>query len=60
MSKKQRTPKRWLKHIANPHETPWLDWIEDGFKIYEGRVYQGDWREMKVGDIIDFYIGERD
>jgi ASC-1-like (ASCH) protein len=43
------------KHIANPITTPWLDWIISGRKTFEGRVNQGDWTHMKIGDEIYFY-----
>jgi len=38
------------KHIANPPETPWLDWIISGDKIYEGRLNRGYWAQLEVGD----------
>lgn len=44
----------WHKNISNPVDTPWLDWIENGIKIYEGRLNKGDWSNMKIGDVIVF------
>jgi ASC-1-like (ASCH) protein len=32
-----------------------LTWIKDGIKTYEGRVYRGDWKLVKPGDIIKFH-----
>lgn len=51
--------KTWYKNIENPGDTPWLDWIESGIKKYEGRIYRGDWVEMKVGDTIVFTCGDK-
>uniref|UniRef100_A0A6C0CA47 ASCH domain-containing protein n=1 Tax=viral metagenome TaxID=1070528 RepID=A0A6C0CA47_9ZZZZ len=49
----------WKKHISNPTQTPWLDWIVSGQKTFEGRVYQGDWAAMKIGDTIHFHANNR-
>jgi ASC-1-like (ASCH) protein len=38
--------------IQNSKETPWLDWIEQGIKIYEGRVNRGKYKNFKNGDIM--------
>lgn len=43
------------KSIQNPKVTPWLDWIEQGIKTYEGRLNKGDWINIKANDIIIFY-----
>jgi ASC-1-like (ASCH) protein len=40
----------WVKDC--PHYTKY---IADGSKKYEGRLYKGSWKEMKVGDVIEFY-----
>lgn len=50
----------WHKQISNPSDTPWLDWIEEGIKVYEGRLNKGDWSNMKVGDTIIFTTTEWD
>lgn len=42
----------WYKHISNPTATPWLTWIINGSKKFEGRLYKEDWAQMKVGDQI--------
>ena len=39
------------KHLSQP----WFDLIKNGTKEYEGRIYDGDWSQMKVGDKITFY-----
>lgn len=51
--------KTWNKHISNPEENPWMDWIASGLKKYEGRIYRDDWSNMKNGDIILFYNGNK-
>jgi ASC-1-like (ASCH) protein len=43
------------KSIDNSPNTPWLDLIEQGIKKFEGRVNVGDWKKMKIGDIIIFF-----
>ena len=47
------------KHISNPPEWTWRDWIENGVKTYEGRVFMKDWKNIKVGDRIRFYNENR-
>ena len=47
----------WIKKIGNSVDTPWLDWIVSGKKKYEGRVYQDDWKLIKIGDMITFDCG---
>ena len=42
----------YYRSIQNPPESPWLDWIESGKKIYEGRLNRRFWRKIKPGDII--------
>jgi len=39
--------------IQNSPET-WLDWIEEGVKRYEGRIYRGRFAKMISGDKITF------
>ena len=43
-------------NIQNPPESPWLTWIKEGTKEYEGRVPRENtkWTKMKIGDIIIF------
>lgn len=41
--------------IQNPPETPWLDWIEQGIKKYEGRLNKGIFKTMKVGDTVIWF-----
>lgn len=48
-----------VKHISNPEDTPWLDWIESGKKTYEGRLNKDFWRSVCVGDKIFFYSQEK-
>jgi len=43
------------KHICNNPPFPWLDWIIDGQKEYEGRLFRGDWATMIIGQKIEFY-----
>jgi len=42
--------------IQNPKDTPWLNWIKDGIKKYEGRVPKptGIWSKIQIGDYITF------
>lgn len=40
--------------IQNTPDTPWLDWIEQGKKTYEGRLNRGIFLNMKVEDVIIF------
>lgn len=42
------------KSLQNPPESPWFDWICDGTKRYEGRLWKDDWASLAVGDIISF------
>jgi len=44
----------WYKHISNPPAIPWLTWIINGTKTFEGRLYKEDWAQMNVGDQIHF------
>lgn len=41
-----------VKNIQNPPESPWLDFIRDGLKKYEGRLNSGYWKDLKMGDRI--------
>lgn len=34
---------------------PWFDHVKNGTKKYEGRLYRGLPRYMKIGDLITFY-----
>jgi ASC-1-like (ASCH) protein len=49
-------PKKWEKELQNPPETPWMNWIETGLKIFEGRIFMKDWQKVKVGDTIFFSL----
>lgn len=40
---------------TDPLGRPWLDLIISGEKRYEGRLNQGKWKGVVVGDSIDFY-----
>lgn len=42
------------KSLQNPPESPWFDWICDGTKRFEGRLWKDDWAALSVGDIISF------
>lgn len=44
------------KSIQNPIETPYLDWIKSGKKIYEGRLYSkvNEWN-LHEGNTIKFF-----
>ena len=33
---------------------PWLDYIMDGSKTYEGRLNKGFWKKLKIGDTFIF------
>ena len=50
---------KYVKHVANPVESPWLDWIAEGRKTYEGRLRKGDWTKVDVGDHIRFEDGDK-
>lgn len=45
----------WRKLIQNTPKYPWLNWIRQEIKEYEGRIDREDWSKMKVGDTIEFY-----
>lgn len=49
----------WHKLIKNEQPYAWLDWIEQGLKEYEGRLYREDWKLIRVGDIIEFYTKDQ-
>jgi ASC-1-like (ASCH) protein len=38
---------------------PWFSLISKGFKTVEGRLNKGDFKEMKVGDNVEWNCGER-
>lgn len=40
------------KKLNNYLPTPWLDWIEQGLKKYDGRLNRGSWKNIEVGDVI--------
>lgn len=40
----------FTKQIQNPSETPWLNWLLNSTKKFEGRLYRNDWTRMAVGD----------
>lgn len=44
--------KIYERTIQNYEPTPWLNWIEQGIKTYEGRLNKGDWLNLKIGDTI--------
>lgn len=48
-----------FKSIKNPRESPYLDWIKSGIKIYEGRLETKiqEWN-LYVGKYIKFYDEE--
>lgn len=46
-----------VKNIQNPHDTPWLSWIMTGEKKFEGRLYRGDWKKLKLLDKVLFVNG---
>jgi len=50
-------PRKFKKAIDNPEGSPWFDWIRDGKKTYEGRLYYKDWKQVRLGDTIVFYYG---
>lgn len=41
--------------IQNHTETPWLDWIEQGVKKYEGRLNRGIFEKLKINDLVTFF-----
>jgi ASC-1-like (ASCH) protein len=49
--------KTYTKSIDNK-KLPWLDWIRDGKKTFEGRLCLGDWQSITCGDIIIFDCGD--
>jgi len=38
---------------------PWFSLIASGVKTCEGRLWKGAFRIMEVGDVLEFYHGER-
>jgi ASC-1-like (ASCH) protein len=42
--------KVWQKNLSSP----WFELIRDRVKIAEGRPNKGDFKEMNIGDIIEF------
>lgn len=45
---------KFKKSLQNPLESPWFDWITDGTKRYEGRLWKDDWSTLNTDDIIVF------
>lgn len=45
---------KFKKSLQNPPESPWFDWIADGTKRYEGRLWKDDWSTLVADDIIVF------
>lgn len=45
---------KFKKSLQNPPESPWFDWIANGTKRYEGRLWKDDWSTLKADDIIVF------
>lgn len=45
------------KHITYKKslQPRWLNEIQQNRKVVEGRINSGDWKNMKVGDYIEFY-----
>lgn len=41
-------------------QEPWLRWIVEGRKTYEGRVNRGIWVQVDVGQEIIFYNDQRE
>lgn len=52
--------KHWTKPIQNKEPYPWLNWIEQLTKTYEGRLFWKDWIKMNVGDTITFYCEDKE
>lgn len=46
--------KTYFRSIQNPKNTPWLDWIIQGIKTYEGRLNKGEFSNLNINDIIFF------
>jgi ASC-1-like (ASCH) protein len=42
------------KSLQNSSESPWFDWIVDGTKRFEGRLFKGDWSTLQADDVIVF------
>ena len=42
------------KSLQNPPESPWFDWIADGTKKFEGRLWKDDWATLNIDDVIVF------
>lgn len=47
------------KALQNPPESPWFDWIANGTKRYEGRLWKDDWASLSIDDIIVFISPEK-
>jgi len=41
--------------LQNHPQTPWLDWIEQGIKKYEGRLNRGIFKSLRVNDDVIWY-----
>ena len=46
------------KSLQNAPECPWFDWIANGTKKFEGRLWKDDWAALSVGDVIVFVSPE--
>lgn len=47
------------KQVLNTAQFPWFDWIYEGSKTYEGRLYKGLWSNLKLGDEIILKSGNK-
>ena len=45
---------KFTKSLQNAPESPWFDWIADGTKRFEGRLFKDEWSTLKAEDIIVF------
>lgn len=50
---------KFRKSLQNPPESPWFDWICEGRKRFEGRLWKDDWAALVVGDIIAFVCPQK-
>lgn len=41
--------------LQNHTQTPWLDWIQQGIKKYEGRLNRGIFKSLHINDEITWY-----
>ena len=45
----------YRKHVTEP----WFSLIAMGTKTCEGRLWKGEFRTLALGDVLEFYCGER-